>query len=50
MDQSTCVNCGKGEDKAEHCISGGEFLYEDEGEWACSMECLAEIEQGRKDT
>jgi len=41
--ESYCLVCGKPADESEHCISGGENLYEDEGEWVCSDECYKEV-------
>lgn len=47
---SNCVKCGKPAKEAESVISGGRYLYEDEGEWVCSNECLAAVEKERSDT
>lgn len=40
-----CVNCGKHEAEASKVISGGQYLYEDEGEWVCSDECLKAVDE-----
>lgn len=46
---SNCVNCGKPADEAGQVISSGKYLYDDEGEWVCSDDCLAAIEKERRE-
>lgn len=40
---SKCLVCEKPVEKADQVISGGQYLYEDEGEWVCSDECLESL-------
>lgn len=45
---NTCLVCGKTEEEAIQAISRGQYLYEDEGEWVCSDDCLIVIEKENK--
>lgn len=45
---SKCLVCEKPVEKADQVISRGQYLYEDEGEWVCSDECLQVIEDASK--
>lgn len=45
MKMSNCVKCGKSAEEAKQVITTGFRL--DEGEWACSNECLEAVEHER---